>query len=986
MPGVTAMRTFAASRSSTNWHIRVRAPGVTAMRAFAASRSSTKRDIRVRGPGATGATGMRTGAGRRAVVGGLLALAGAAGCQDAGMGPAAGPAGSGGASSPAAEVRDVCDRTPQVRDALVVATGRHACGEVTTADLAALVSLELSGRSISAVQPSDFNGLSSLVYLDLSENGLVDLAPRLFAGAPQLVVLSLRLNQLVGLPAQTFSGIDGLERLDLFGNRISRPRPEHFAGLSSLQALNLGGNGVSALPDDLFSGLPDLRELRLSFNGLGAWPGGALRGAPRLELLNLRQNGLAEIPAGAFDRLTGVRTLVLADNRLQALPPGLLRPLAALDFLDLSVNRLGALPDSLFAGTGGVSVLDLRENPGTPFRVRVELERADDGNGSTGVAQVRARVRLGAPFPMDVGLRGVGGALSAPSAHIAGGRTTSEAVTATNAAGSSFSVAPVAPSLPDTSCSGLPCFHGLEVDAGPPLMLANPPAAQVTVPAVYLVQAAQTRTGSVPLIAGRRALLRVFAQSDSANVFRPVARATFYRDGAQVHTVQLEPPPGIPQALREGDLGASFNAEIPGSVLQPGVEMVVELDPDRTLPLSPGSVRRVPAEGRAALDVRAVAPLDLTIVPVHYAWDANAGANAAVAGLAKSFRGAGSSARLRYLEALLPLGQVDVRVREPFFTFADTTEYGAFQVLEEIQLLRHVEAGGTSALYHGLFAVPRFVHANSGGVWGALLGVAFQPGHVGISRSHLGDGAVEPEFELTLAHEVGHNLNLGHAPCGAPLGVDEDFPYPEASTGVFGYEFAGPGWPARALDPASAVDLMSYCRPYWISDYNFVKALDYRAASAPAAARPEPALLLSGGARDGRLRLSAPFVWDAPPKLPDARGPYRLTGTDAAGNELFSFSFSADDINHGGSGFLFAVPLEDSWLSALRSVSVRGPDGQATRDMAASQRIAVFADPATGRIRGIARDWPGLDDVPPRLRASGPIEASAGWPPSPPRR
>jgi len=927
---------------------------------------------------------MRADAGRRAVFAGLLALAGATGCQDAGIDPPAGPEGGGGASSPAANVRAVCGRTPQVRDALAAAVGRQACSEVTAADLAALTSLDLVGQSIAAVQPSDFEGLSSLAYLNMSQNGLAALPPRLFAGAPALVVLSLDVNRLAGLSAQTFAGVN-LERLDLFGNRISRPRREHFAGLSSLQALELGGNDISALPDDLFSDLPDLRELRLSFNGLETWPGGALRGLPRLELLDLRENGLAEIPAGAFDRLSSLHTLLLASNRLHALPPGLLRPLGGLDFLDLSLNRLAVLPDSLFAGAGSLSFLHLDENPGAPFRVRVELERADGGSGSAAVAQVRARVRVGAPFAMDVGLRGAGGALSAASVRIAAGWTASEPVTATNAAGSSFSIAPVAPPLPGTSCSGVPCYEGLYVDAGPPLALANPPTARLTVPAVYLVQAAQTRTGSVPLIAGRRALLRVFAQSDSANVFRPVARATFFRDGAQVHAAELDPPAGIPQAFREGDLGSSFNAEIPGSVLQPGVEMVVEMDPARTLPLSPGSARRVPAEGRAALDVRAVAPLALTVVPVHYMWDENAGANAAVAALARSFLGAGSSARLRFLEALLPLGRVDVRVREPFFTFADTTELGAFQVLEEIQLLRHVEGGGTSALYHGLFAVPRFVHAYAGDVWGGLLGVAFQPGHAGISRSHLSDGAVEPEFELTLAHEVGHNLNLGHAPCGGPLYVDEAFPYPRASTGVFGYEFAGPGWPARTLDPASVVDLMSYCRPYWISDYNFVKALDYRAASTPAGNRPEQALLLSGGARDGRLRLSAPFVWDAPPKLPAVAGPYRLVGADAAGTELFAFSFSPDEIDHGGHGFLFAVPLEDAWRSALRSVTLLGPEGRATRDMAASQRIAVFADPATGRIRSIARDWPRLDDVPPRLRASGPIAASAGWP-APARR
>lgn len=925
--------------------------------------------------------------GRR--VGAWLAWAGLSACADAGIGPdpdaAPGEGRSPGSASPAAASVSVCDRTPQVRDALAAAAGEQDCAAVTGADLAEVTVLELFNRSISSLQPGDFQGLARLHYLFLDGNRLVALPQQLFADVPALATLSLADNRLANLPAGTFAELRALASLSLRGNRIARVKGTLFAGLGALETLDLAGNGISALPDDLAAHLGNLRELDLQANELDGWPADALRRFGRLERLNLRANRLAELPAGAFARAPALISVSLAQNQLSALPAGLLRRSAALESLDLSYNRLASLPDSFFAGTGGLASLRLANNPGSPFRVLVELERTDsDDNATPGPARVRAKTRLGAPFAMDVGLSASGGSLSAVSVRFEGGRTTSAAVTAVNAAGSSFSVSPVAPPVPGTSCLGLPCYEGLRVDEGPPIVLANPPAATLSVSAVYLVQAAQTRAGNVPLVAGRRALLRVFARSDSANAFRPAARAVFYRDGAEAHAVALAPPPaGIPRAVREGDLAASFNAEVPGTVLQPGTEMVVELDPGRELPLASGSVRRVPAEGRAALDVRPVPPLDLTVVPVQYVWDANAGTNARVVETARGFAGSESSARLRFVKALLPVGDVRVRVRDPYFTSADTTELGAIDLLLEMQLLRHVEAGATREFYHGIFAVPRFAHVGSG--WG-LLGVAFQPGWVGLSRSHAADGAADPEFELTMAHEVGHNLSLGHAPCGNPLGVDEDFPYARASTGVFGYEFPGPAWPARVLDPALRVDLMSYCRPYWISDYNFVKALDYRAAlavpAAPARTRPprrEQALLLRGASRDGRLRLAPPLAWEAPPKLPNVPGPYRLVGAEANGAELFSFSFSPDEIDHGGRGFFFSVPLQAGWRDRLHSVAVHGPEGQAVRDMGASASVAVFSDPATGRIRGIASGWRG--PVPPVLRSGGrPVAASPGWP------
>ncbi|MYG81266.1 MAG: hypothetical protein F4187_05615, partial [Gemmatimonadetes bacterium] len=119
---------------------------------------------------------------------------------------------------------------------------------------------------------------------------------------------------------------------------------------------------------------------------------------------------------------------------------------------------------------------------------------------------------------------------------------------------------------------------GLETEAG---LRANPLELELSTAAAYLTQAAQNLDGTVPLIAGRDAFLRVFPVGDETSFFQPRARASFYLDGDLVHSTSLSPmTEGIPTEPREDRLAFTHNARIPGSVIQPGLHMVVELDPD----------------------------------------------------------------------------------------------------------------------------------------------------------------------------------------------------------------------------------------------------------------------------------------------------------------------------------------------------------------------------------------------------------------------
>ena len=123
-------------------------------------------------------------------------------------------------------------------------------------------------------------------------------------------------------------------------------------------------------------------------------------------------------------------------------------------------------------------------------------------------------------------------------------------------------------------------------------------------------------------------------------------------------------------------------------------------------------------------------------------------------------------------------------------------------------------------------------------------------------------------------------MSLGHAQCGLLYG-DPAFPQTDGSIGAWGYDFREGG---RLVSPATP-DLMSYCRPNWISDYYFSNALRYRlheaggAGGSPQTAPATRSLLLWGGMdADGAPFLEPVFVVNAPASLPSSTGPTGSSG------------------------------------------------------------------------------------------------------------
>ena len=314
----------------------------------------------------------------------------------------------------------ICDRTQQVRDALLELTGVEDCKAVTVADLAGVTFLDISIQAlgvsdITALKSGDFGGLTGLTRLNVvDQQGLTTLPSDIFSGLSKLTMLGLISNQLNSLPSNVFSD------------------------LTKLTALNLRQNELTSLPSNVFSDLTKLENLDLGENELTSpLPAGLFDGLTALEKLFLGHNELSSLPAGLFDDPTALETLRLNNNDLSSLPPNVFAGLAALEILTLSGNDLTSLPAGLFSGLTGLTTLTLGDNPnsGDTLALTVTVEKF-------GTDQARAKVLAGAPFAVDFTATVANGSLPTGVTKLAveAGSVEGTAVTVTRTSGTMAAV------------------------------------------------------------------------------------------------------------------------------------------------------------------------------------------------------------------------------------------------------------------------------------------------------------------------------------------------------------------------------------------------------------------------------------------------------------------------------------------------------------------------------------------------------------------
>jgi Peptidase M66 len=418
-------------------------------------------------------------------------------------------------------------------------------------------------------------------------------------------------------------------------------------------------------------------------------------------------------------------------------------------------------------------------------------------------------------------------------------------------------------------------------------------AINLTIDDLYVTQVVQTLTGSVPLVAGRDGLLRVFVRATQANTAHPDVRVRFYSSGSLASTVTITAPgTSVPTSIDEGSLLSTWNVVVPAALLQPGLSLVADVDPGNAVGESNESDNAYPASGTPlTLVVQAVSPFNFRMVPINQM--ANSTTGNVTAGNIDQF--------LTTLKQIYPLLAVDADLRTPYTTSAPALQSNDLngswlQILSEVDALR--TADGSSRYYFGV------VHTT---YTSGVAGLGYVPGRAAIGWDFL------PSATGITAHEVGHNFGRWHAPCGNPSAVDASYPYAGGVTGVYGYDVT-----TGVLKPPTRPDLMGYCSNPWISDYTYVGVLNYRTAHPDVLAANlgnvrQPALLLWGRVHNGQVILEPAYEIEAPPRLPSQPGRNLLEGFATSGERLFSLSFDgeqiADAVDPNEQTFAFAVPL-----------------------------------------------------------------------------
>ena len=782
--------------------------------------------------------------------------------------------------------------------------------------LAKLRSLKLSFNRLTGPIPPELGQLTNLEHLWFYNNQLTGEIPRTLGRLEYLKTLLLAQNRLSG-PVPAILGLLGnLVLLDLHHNRFSGPIPPELGQLGKLENLSLHRNFLTGMIPPEIGRLIDLWALFLNDNRLSGPIPPELGRLRKLDRLTLDRNSLDGSIPPEIGHLQELKLLYLENNNLTGSIPSELGRLGSLEHMVLGNNRLSGTIPSELGDLGNLEMLLLGNNRLT-------------GMIPTEIGQL-ARLEV---------LRLSHNQLTGNVPRSLGDLTELKKLGLTENAGMSGTL-PLTLTRLDLD-ELLLDGTGLcaPKDSGFQDWLRTIPNSRVALcgdgalgSVVYLTQATQSLSHPVPIVAREDALLRVFVTGDTdTDVTRPLARATFYRDDVEVFSTDI---PGeeiaIPHQIDEGELSASANSTVPGRILVPGVEMVVEIDPDGTTDPALGISGRLPSSGRMVLDVQEVPSLQLTMVPFLWTEHPDRSILMQLDGLTEE------SDLLRFTRDLLPVNELELHVHDTVMISVDPGWENQEELIRLTTMISTME--GASGHYMGIL--------RNGGGWGML------PGNVSISILH----------GPTIAHELGHNFNLLHAPCGSAGYPDPDFPQSDGSIGNWGYDMLD-----GTLVSPDTPDLMTYCGPRWISDYHFTKAARYRLSQestlAEAATYPSRSLLLWGGVNaSGDPVLEPAFLVDTVPYTVRLDGPYEVEGEDSDGRTLFSLSFGMAEIGDGeGGAFAFALPVRQSWTGRLDRIILSGPEGVVALNGRDDPAAVLLLDPASGAVRGLLKDGPESD-------------------------
>ena len=473
-------------------------------------------------------------------------------------------------------------------------------------------------------------------------------------------------------------------------------------------------------------------------------------------------------------------------------------------------------------------------------------------------------------------------------------------------------------------------------------------SSNLAISGLEVTQSVQRPDNSVPLVAGRRTMLRVYAYSFTG---APVSNVRVSVAATQNGVPLLGSPLVIgpqtaPTSPSRASLPGSFNVELPSNWLS-GAVVITATAYQGSLPYPNSSSTSL------TLNFNSVPTLNIKVVPIQY-----------TAPGGQVYPAPSTDTISDWIMRAYPINSISLTFHASYpFSSGDLTQVSTwYTLLQNIYTLKVTEKAPASQVYFGLIptmngSVTWFTSGTSGlGYVGTRAAIGLE-----LSATRWGPDATGQNT----AHEIGHNLGRYHAPCGAVANPDPSYPsyppYPSGSIGQFGLDIPkGVLW-----NPATTYDLMSYCDPLWVSDYTYQglysNQVAYGAAVLGASA---PGLFIRGVfSSTDAVTLQPIYALSLPPSDLPASSDYQVELLDAQGQVVAAHPVPVleADIDPGGGTFRSisaVVPRPAQPVATVRLVRA----GQAVAEKAvAGAGVGVQAAPTVTRQPGgpITLTWSG---------------------------
>ena len=460
---------------------------------------------------------------------------------------------------------------------------------------------------------------------------------------------------------------------------------------------------------------------------------------------------------------------------------------------------------------------------------------------------------------------------------------------------------------------------------------------------IIVTQAVQRDNNSVDLVAGRPALVRVFAIDGSGSSTAATVKLTVSNSGGS-NTATLNRT--LPSSASRASYSSTTNFTIPGSWLTTGqttFSIVVTQQGGGS-----GGANSTFSE---VMTVKNIPDLDLRIVPVNYTHQGNT-----------QFFHSGADNFSAFAYDLFPVKEIDVSVRSAYPFNGDLADdFGAGDdwevLLSNMTALKASDGAPESQFYMAA------ITTRSGNQQWFASGTA-GIGWIGRRVSLTLDNGNPTWTGEIAAHELGHNFGRRHAPCGGAGGVDPRFPYSDGSIGTYGFDITS----NLLKQPTNQWELMSYCSPQWISDYTYEGIMNDQISDGRAAVNQmDDVLLIRAALREDGVVIRPIYTLNATVSQARDVGAYQVALLDAAGETIAVHSvemLEAIEENIHIRSIVSGVPMPSEPVAAIAILENGAVIG--TRDVSNDLRDTLTAS-VNVEDDNISLTW-NLEDVPMLLR------------------